>query len=73
MTSNTQTTVREAKQAFLLASGKMKQDAYHNQDTNRQLKVTCTFSLVTNGIKIDPTACGTECTTVSFVQGGSPP
>lgn len=76
MTSNTQTTVREAKQAFWLASGKMKHDADHNQDTSRQLKfttVTCTFSLVTNGIKINPAACGTECTTVSFVQGGSPP
>lgn len=65
MTSNTQTTVREAKQALWLASGKMKQDAHHNQDTSRRLKfttVTCTLSLVTDGIKTDPGACGTECT-----------
>lgn len=45
MTSKTQTTSREAKQAFWLVSGKMKQDAYHNTDTSRQLRfitVTCT-------------------------------
>lgn len=68
----TQATVREAKQAFWLVSGKMKQDAYHNTDTGRRLNFTmgtCTLPLVTSGIKTDPKACGTKCTTSSFVQG----
>lgn len=50
----------------------MRQDAYHNTDTSRQLKcitVTCTLSQGTSGIKTDFKACGTKCTTSSFVQG----
>lgn len=74
-TSKTHIPVREAKQALGLVSGKMRQDAYHNPDTSRQLKftiVTCTLSLVTRGTKTDPKACGTKCATASFVQGGPP-
>lgn len=66
------TDYQKAKQAFRLVSGKMKQDAYHNTDTSRQLKlirVTCTLSRVTSGINTDPKACSINCTTSSFVQG----
>lgn len=52
MTSKTQTRVREAKQAFGLVSGKVKQDAYQNQTLADKLKfitVTCTLSLDTSG------------------------
>lgn len=72
-TSKTQTTVREAKQAFWLVGGKMKQDAFHNTDTSRQLTfitVTCTLSLVTSGIKIDPKACGTKMYNIELCAGG---
>lgn len=72
MTSKT--TVRKAKQAFWLVSGKMKQDAYHNTDTSTQLKyitVTCTLSLVTSGIKIDPKACGTNIQHRALCRGSS--
>lgn len=51
----------------------MKQDAFHNTDTSRQLKfitVTCTLSLVTSGIKIDPKACGTKMYNIELCAGG---
>lgn len=72
-TSKTQTTVGEAKRAFWLVSGKMKQDALHGPETSRQLTFTTVTCTVTSyeGIKADPEACGTGCATSSFVQGSS--